>query len=1605
MGDQLPHAIIDKLFQDNPELLVQHHLDSYNDFFQSGIKRVLKEKNPIRIMKLQDPKTHEFRLRVNLYLGGRDGDRLYYGKPMIYDDNREHFMYPNEARLRNMTYGITVHYDVEVEFFIAEGDEKITEPSHTIVLEKIFLGRFPIMLKSDMCILHGLSPDVAFEMGECRNDYGGYFIIDGKEKCVISQEKFADNMIYIRDKVNDMYSHSADVRSVSEDASKPVRTVAIRILAPTATLSNGQILVNVPNVRKPVPLFILMRALGIESDKSIIEHCLLNLEKYHTYIDLFIPSIHDAGKVFNQEVALKYIATFTKGKTTEHALEIITNYLLPHIGEMNFVDKAYFIGHMVRELLRVSTKETKPTDRDSFRFKRIELPGALIYDLFKEYYNLQQRNIFQKIDKEYYYKQGIYQKNFIGLIESNYRAFFADRIVEKGFRSGFKGNWGAEGHTKRQGIVQDLNRLSYNSAISLLRKINLPLDSSAKVVGPRLLHGSQWGIIDPFDSPDGGNIGLHKHMAIAAHITSGCSSYPLIYWLRMNVGLRLLSESTPYYISAACKVFVNGNWVGIVSQPSNTEKYLKGNRRNALIPIYTSIHWDKEDDIIYIYTDSGRLCRPVFYVEDDKPSYDRAPILEKIRSNNFTWSQLLTGFATKKDKTFSTKACSVYPRIQDLYETTSLDALSATQAVVEYIDTAEEETALIAFEPDNVDKKPYTHLEIHPSLILGVMGNQVVFPENNPYPRDTFACGQMKQAVSLYHSNFQTRIDKMGVVLNNGQIPLVKSRYLEKINKEQHPYGENVIVAIMCYGGYNVEDSILFNEGSVKRGLFRTTYYNSYESREESSKVGTAQVDSRFTNIEDSNVVGLKPGFDYGDLDEYGLIKENTILDDKKVLIGKVITNLASPDVSTDASVFPKKGQMGYVDKSFITEGEEGFRLAKVRVRNERVPDIGDKFCSRCGQKGTIGLVIPECDMPFTEDGIRPDLIVNPHAIPSRMTIGQLVETLMGKACSLYGGFGDCTAFMNKGPKTKTFGNMLQQVGYHSSGNQILYNGQSGEQMYSEIFIGPTYYMRLKHMVKDKINYRARGPRTVLTRQTVQGRANDGGLRIGEMERDGIIAHGATKFLQESMLIRGDEYFMAVCNQTGMIAIYNDSYNLFLSPFADGPIRFAGSLDEGLNIENISKFGRSFSVLRIPYAFKLLIQELQTMNIQLRLITEDNIDQLTSMSFSDNIVKLLGPGKTAKDVASLTMEATLPIQAPSAQEVTPDKYMKNIQGEVEAAPLPPWGKEPPTPEPAYGMEDPWGYDEYAQPPPPPLQYQYRPVSPAYVPGSPAYVPGSPDYAPHSPEGPPSPEQLGWYFKESSSETGDVWSSNIMREDGRDSEIWYVDDHDWTIPDRVPNGWVDQEAHYTDGQPIDRNLIAAQLMDRRVPGNWKIVVDQLRAQGPQTPPSAPTPPYAPYSPPYVPTSPPYAPYSPPYAPTSPTYAPTTPPYAPTSPPYSATTPPHSSPPYRPTSPTYSPTQPGPRTTPEGRGVSLEGVVPKEQVRAVSEAIKAAKSKSTENQVIAVTTEPTTDAQADRVVSVVERSAEDRPTESILTSVVDPEKEDSDKESKDKKTINI
>ena len=1261
LNETIPWNIIDKLFNDNPNLLVAHQIDSYNEFMINGIRQIFKEHNPIVFQKEKDEKTDTFRNVSRFYLGGKNGDKIYYGKPVIYDEtgttSRVHYMYPNEARLRNMTYGVTIHYDVEVEFDNITGDleeegrggqqessEKVVsrEKTVTITLPQILLGKFPIMVHSNLCILTGLPKDVIYNLGEDKSDHGGYFIIDGKEKILVSQEIFADNMLYVQTRSpDDKYSHSVEIRTVSEDTSKPERKLRVYMVAPTPRYTNGQIVVEIPNVKRPIPLFILMRALGVISDYDIIETCLLNMSENRDINELFRPSVHDANKIFTQRAAIEYIGVFIKGKSVVQAQQILMNFFLPQIGELNFQSKAFFLGYMVNKLVRVKANIDAPIDRDSLKFKRIKIPGKLIHSLFNEYYAQQIKRIRTLLDFKYNYNSAILSERFTDIVKE-YEDIFKDRIVEEGLRRAFKGDWGGSEFTKQAGIVQDLNRLSYNSAISHLRKVNLPLDASAKVIKPRLLHGSQWCLMDPVDVPDDG---LQKHFAISAHVTNGCNGSDMTRWLLKEPEINLLPlEKYPKdFLYYQTKVFVNGAWIGVVTDPELVVGRIKTCRRLSFIPVHISCSWDIQFREIQIFTDGGRACRPVYYYNSDKQAFAfqaNKTILKLLTERKFSWNELVGGFGIKRmnyNEFYNTDDVKSIMKLYDnLPEGITFERMAPRMAVLEYIDASEENNALFAFRPDDKVKDggaQFTHSDIHPSLMFGVMGNLISFPENNQLPRNTFSCSQSKQAVSMYNTSFLQRFDKMGVVLNAGQIPLVKTRYLEYFNNEQNPYGQNAIVAIMCYNGYNVEDSILFNEGSIKRGLFRTSYYNMYETREDSKQSSGERVDSRVVNMNDyqqQNAVvnaGRGEGYDYSNLDTNGLILENTMVTEKSVLIGQVVTNSKNAGRVVDASIRPKKGQIGYVDKTYITEAanpDAPSRIAKVRIREDRAPNIGDKFASRCGQKGTVGLIIPEKDMPFTADGVRPDLIVNPHAFPSRMTIGQFVETIMAKACVVYGAFGDCTAFVNLGNKHATFGSMLQKENYSSTGTQILYNGTTGEQIESEIFIGPTYYMRLKHMVKDKINFRARGPNTNLTRQPVQGRANDGGLRIGEMERDGVIAHGATRFLQESMLVRGDNYYMAICNKTGMTAIYNPDSDVFMSPMADGPIQFNDALTDNPKLVNITRFGRSFSVVQIPYSLKLLIQELQTMNCVMRVITEDNIDQIESMSFSDNYKILSG---------------------------------------------------------------------------------------------------------------------------------------------------------------------------------------------------------------------------------------------------------------------------------------------------------------------------------------------------------------------------------------------
>jgi len=1155
-------------------VLVKHHVDSFNHF-TDNISSILAFQNPFVILKNKQS-NGEFLYTCNMYVGGEDGTDIQIGHPVYTENDIQKPLYPNDARLRNLTYAFSIHARLTFKFSFGKSVEDIefTSPDY------IFLGLFPIMIQSNLCYLTKdktpLPPDVRFNMGECTRDQGGYFIIDGSEKVIVSQEGRSFNAIVTTKNYDDSYYYSADIKSASEDKSQFPRVTAVRIAThpvrtKTSTSYNQvgnhevihtlnehtinsmpttdgytlhQIVVELPDVRDPIPLFIVMRALGIITDKQIINVCLLGDASLMPYLH---NSICNAGNIYTQSHALEFIGSYTKYTSVNSAMSVLSELFLPHIGSLNFVDKAYFLGHMVKKVLRLATGIDPITDRDSLRMKRVTSTGMLITDLFNDYYNQQLKHIGREIDTAHNKNDYNNPDAFAQLFINNYHSFFLDRITETGVRKGFKGNWGATNYTRKVGVSQKLDRISFNSAISHLRTCVLQMDSSAKITTPRLLHGSQWGIYDPVQT----NGDTHKHLSLCTEISIGFKKQVVLDEIdRLLISIVPLSSTTPENISQMVKVFLNGHWIGCVVDPVKVLADLLNSRRCGRLPYSTSISWNILETILYITTDGGRPIRPLFYID-----------------------------ANRKLNTDKTKS---WPAL--------VHGTDASPRNIEYMDSEEANTALITFDKTlDFNMTRHTHVEIHGAIIFGFMGNLIIHPENNQLPRNAFSCGQSKQAVSVYNTNYQNRMDTMGAVLNYGQDPLIQSSLYEPLGTL--PYGVNAIVAIMCYTGYNTEDAILLNRSSLERGMFNTSYFKTYEDNE--------------TETENTSTL-----FEGGEsTDKNGLVPMDTVVTPNTVLMRTVSGGKVRYK-------YPKIDQLGRVDRTFITENVPGRRIAKVRICHVRSPGIGDKFASRAGQKGTCGLIVDEENMPFTADGVRPDIIINPHALPSRMTIGQLIESLVGKANLHCGTKGDCTAF-NVDKDTDEYRQKLTQLGYHNSGNELLYNGMTGDAIESSIYIGPTYYLWLKHMVEDKINFRGRGPITSLTRQPVQGRSNEGGLRIGEMERDGVIANGMASFVQDSMMARGDgtmltnntrkPYTVAVDNSTGLLAAYNAFTNVKFSPTLDDM-----TFQNSVNVTN-PIHERTFSELNVPYSFKLLLHELTAMNVQARMLTSDSVDQYKSM--------------------------------------------------------------------------------------------------------------------------------------------------------------------------------------------------------------------------------------------------------------------------------------------------------------------------------------------------------------------------------------------------------
>ena len=665
----------------------------------------------------------------------------------------------------------------------------------------------------------------------------------------------------------------------------------------------------------------------------------------------------------------------------------------------------------------------------------------------------------------------------------------------------------------------------------------------------------------PAETPEGQSIGVVKNISYMAHITIPTNSSSLYEYVKPF--LVSVNDTNSENLYKKVKVFVNGCWLGITETPIELYSDMKDKKYKGIINIYTSIIFDYKMLEIRICNDGGRLTRPVLKVKNNRALIDRG-VIDRLISKELSWNDLLTN-------------CKL------------------DESVIEYIDPEEQNLAMIAMKCKHgylQDVKHifnYTHCEIHPSTIFGVLASCIPFPEHNQAPRNTYQCAMGKQAMGVYATNYDKRMDKTAYVLNYPSRPLVDTRLMNMIYLNRIPSGTQIHVAIMTHTGYNQEDSVLVNKGSLDRGLFLATIYHT-EKDEDKNIIRDEIIRCK---PDPTKTKGIKFG-NYDKLDPNGFIPENELVENRDVIIAKTIPikeNRNDPTKTVkfeDQSKTFRTAEETYIDKNYTGRNGDGYNFAKVRVRTLRKPVLGDKFSSRHGQKGTCGNIIQECDMPFTKNGLRPDIIINPHAIPSRMTIAQLKETLLGKVLLELGMFGDGTSFGNL--DIKTISSELLKLGYESYGNEVMYNGLTGEQLETSIFIGPVFYQRLKHMVNDKQHSRSIGPMVNLTRQPAEGRSRDGGFRIGEMERDVMIAHGASRFCRERLYDVSDKYSVYVCKKCGMIAAYNEGNK----KYNDFTIHLCKTCDNKTD----------FALVDIPYAYKLMAQELQTINVVPRIITE-----------------------------------------------------------------------------------------------------------------------------------------------------------------------------------------------------------------------------------------------------------------------------------------------------------------------------------------------------------------------------------------------------------------
>ncbi len=1059
--------------------------------------------------------------------------KIRIGRPIVYEANGSQTeSIPMMARLRNMTYSAPIY----LEFTIVEEGMEIEEVEEEI-------GNLPVMVKSMLCNLHrhyltgeGSSDDDyknALKIkGEDPQDPGGYFIINGTERVLVCLEDLAPNRVMVESEQR--YQRQTELAKVFSQRE------GFRALTVVEKKKDGILQVSIPVASGQVPLAVLMMALGMESADDIMQS-ITNDPEMQNLILANIEEIHSTEGIYTTQEALEYMERrFAAGQSKEYRKKrinyILDNTLLPHLSTTYEarLKKAVFLGRMAREVLELNRGQRKPDDKDHYANKRLKLAGNLMEELFRSGLQALLNDMKYQMERSYSKRK----ENRI------HHAVRRDVLTNKIMHAMATGNWTGG----RAGVSQLLDRTCNMATLSHLRRVISPLTRSQPHFEARDLHPTQFGRLCPNETPEGQNCGLVKNLALMVDVSENLPDAQIREILD-ELDIHPIEEGE----SQLGKVYFNGDLIGTHEAPVDLVTEIRQRRRKNMISNVVNVRYDDSLNDVIINSDPGRIRRPLLVVGRNNRLSIKERDIDSIQQGKSEWEDLLK------------------------------------KGVVEYIDAEEEENCLIALNEDDLvrNKKThkYSHMEVDPLTILGVATSNVPFPEHNSSPRCTMGAGMSKQSLGLGQANYRIRPDTRGHLLHYAQRPMLQTEAMKYNTLRTRPAGQNMVVAVMSYHGYNMEDALIFNQGSIDRGIGRSTFVRTYMSEERRYPGGQ---EDRFV-IPGPDVRGARSEEAYFYLEEDGLIYPEIDLNGKEVLIGKTSpprflaepTDFLSPQKVRESSLTVRHGEKGTVDSVMLSETENGSRIARIRVRDQRVPEMGDKFASRHGQKGVIGHLVPAEGMPFTEQGITPDLIINPHAIPSRMTVAHVLEMIGGKVGSMEGRAVDGSAF--SGEKENDLRASLAEFGFRHSGREVLYDGQTGRRIDAEIFIGVIYYQKLHHMVSGKLHARSRGPVQLLTRQPTEGRARMGGLRFGEMERDCLIAHGAAMVIKDRLLDESDKTVQFVDSQSGHIG-YLDRRGVLSSPMGDNT---------------------SIYPVTMSYAFKLLLEELKSLGIAARLRLED----------------------------------------------------------------------------------------------------------------------------------------------------------------------------------------------------------------------------------------------------------------------------------------------------------------------------------------------------------------------------------------------------------------